>query len=130
MFKCQDCGKEFEYTKKVQISIDGIRCEECHKIWGDKILDNAQKRKYKCFKFKPFFDQSLGLYIDSYSHKKEIEKIYNVEYMSNNERIAVTKEAKINIENKNKAKYRKGVIEVMDNVHRGYSYIEKMKKER
>jgi len=77
--------------------------------------------------FKSYWDQSLGVMIDSPFKKKELEKKYGVTYMSNDERIAATKEAKRSVEAKKKYRYRKGVENIYENVQRGHSYINDLK---
>jgi len=127
MWTCQDCGKEFDFEKGVYISYEAIKCKECKKIWQDKIL--VEDRKLSVFHFTPFFDQSLGVYVESYSHKKQLEREHKVEYMSNDERISATKEAKRHIEDKKSSHIRKNITEIRDNIRKGHSYIEDLKKE-
>lgn len=78
--------------------------------------------------FRSFFDQSMGIMITSKAHQREIEKKHGVTYMSNDERISATKEAKMQVASRKSIKRKKDIKNIFENVERGHSYIDDMKK--
>ena len=102
-------------------------------LFVDEYLSKKQKEismaRTSTNVFNSFFDNSLGLWVTSAIEKKDIEKKYNVRYMSNDERIAITKEAKRNIRDEKKKMTRKAVTEVFEKVHHGHSYQNELMKE-
>lgn len=113
-FTCQKCAEQFEYTKGCNISYTGIRCKSCNDDDTKQALERAKLRDHKPYQFTPFFDQSLGIYIASYSQKKEIEKSEGVTYMSNDDRIAATKEAQRNINHKKYTNIKNNITQIYE----------------
>lgn len=127
MFHCQKCNIDFEFSKKAHIFYDGIYCPEC---W-EKELEKSQKEKSKfdsweykkkyMSKFKPYFNSSLGIKIESKEQLKQLEKDGTIfmdidEYQREGKKI---KAEKTRIKNE---RLKKNIKEKIEKVKSGYSF--------
>ena len=112
--RCDNCGKHVTKLKRDNETRKFL-CEECSPYYEENYV------------FRSFFDQSMGMMIDSPFKKREIEKEYGVTYISNDERIALTKQAKRNIKANEFKRHRKNIENIFERVSKGHSYIQELK---